>query len=294
MEWAEQLTDPTIHPHLDFNMNVYAIGASRNIGYYTSVRLLAQGARVTFLLRSTSGLEGDEAIRPYITSGHAKLVKGDALIAADVAKGWSIAQEDGARPVDLVLFTLGGSPHFSLTKGLYLTPPNLVTQSLLNVFSTYPASSSPIPKLIVITSIGLTPRTHSELPLLLKPFYSLMLPAPHADKLGAERLVAQAAGKPWPSSDPEPKKGIMPEDWQAGVAKSGQSWTDTVIIRPAMLTDGACKADTAPAEKLPYRFSEQIVGSGYTISRRDVAHFIAEVLLKDWAKWQGKALNMAY
>ncbi|THH17253.1 hypothetical protein EUX98_g9167, partial [Antrodiella citrinella] len=116
-------------------MNVYAVGASRHIGYYAAVRLLAKGAHVTFLLRSTSALENDETIRPYITSGHAKLVKGDALKAEDVAKGWAVAQADD-RKVDLLLFTLGGLPHFSLRKGITLVPPNLVTQCLLNVFST--------------------------------------------------------------------------------------------------------------------------------------------------------------
>ena len=67
----------------------------------------AKGARITFLLRTPAVLESDEVIRPYIQSGHAKLVKGDALIAGDVARGWAVAQEDGSRQVDVVLFTLG-------------------------------------------------------------------------------------------------------------------------------------------------------------------------------------------
>ncbi|KAG6371928.1 hypothetical protein JVT61DRAFT_8937 [Boletus reticuloceps] len=33
---------------------------------------------------------------------------------------------------------LGGTPHFELTKGFVVLPPNLVTQSLLNCLKTLP------------------------------------------------------------------------------------------------------------------------------------------------------------
>ena len=105
-------------------MNVYAIGASRNIGYYSAVRLLSasnpflrrtmadyraieKGATVTFLLRSLNVFETDELIQGYVKSGHVRLVQGDALKAEDVAKGWEAAQEGPQSHVDLVLFTLG-------------------------------------------------------------------------------------------------------------------------------------------------------------------------------------------
>ncbi|KAH8099643.1 hypothetical protein BXZ70DRAFT_240320 [Cristinia sonorae] len=279
-------------------MNIYALGASRNIGYFASLRLLAKGARITFLLRSPAGLENDQAIRPYVESGHAIIVKGDAFVAEDVKKGWAVAQDNGALTVDLILFTVGGAPKFKLGKGFYIDPPNLVTKCLLNVISTYSTSeSSPHPpKLITISSIGLTPESHRNLPLLLKPLYSLLLPAAHEDKLGSERVVAHASGKPWPISYPEPKQGIMPDGWKETLSGGGAStaWTETVILRPALLMDGDCKADTARPGKLPYRLSEKDLGNGYSVNRKDVAHFIAEVLLEDWEKWSGKSWNMAY
>lgn len=109
-------------------MKVYAIGASRNIGYYVAVRLLGtpsastftklcidgmtdgseKGATVTFLLRSTTAFDNDERLQKYKESGYARLVQGDALKAEDIARGWEVAQEGPDPHIDLVLFTLGG------------------------------------------------------------------------------------------------------------------------------------------------------------------------------------------
>lgn len=231
--------------------------------------------------------------------------------AEDVAKGWNVAQDNGARPVDVVLSTIGeyqlyslntiaetrssgGLPNFSLFKGVYMDPPNLVTSSLLNVVSTFSAGSQPSPpKLITVSSIGLTPSEHSGLPFLLKPLYGSLLAAPHDDKLGSERVVFEAAGKPWPQDSPEPKESIMPAGWKETLHKSGAVFSEVSIIKPALLTDGACKGDSAEAGKLAYQVSEQTIGNGYTVSRKDIAHFIVEVLLEDWAQWGGKSLNIA-
>ena len=68
--------------------------------------LTEKGATVTFLLRYTNAFDKDEVMKAYITSGRARIVKGDALNAEDVAKGWEAAQE-GPGPLDTVLFTLG-------------------------------------------------------------------------------------------------------------------------------------------------------------------------------------------
>lgn len=63
-----------------------------------------------------------------------------------------------------------------------------------------------------------------------------------------------------------------------------------VIVRPALLTDGECK------EK--YRIKAEgdlAVKGGYTVSRKDVAHFIAEKLVgEEWDALEGKGVNVAY
>jgi hypothetical protein len=63
------------------------------------------GATVTFLLRSPTVFDTDEEIQRYVKNGHAVLVKGDALVSADVQKAWDTASKD--RPVDFLLFSVG-------------------------------------------------------------------------------------------------------------------------------------------------------------------------------------------
>ena len=107
-------------------MNVYTLGASKNIGYYSAIRLLGmtalvshfvvllikscpgKGATVTFLLRKPEVFDNDELIQPHVKSGKARLVKGDALSIEDVARGWAEAQSASeSHRVDAVLFTVG-------------------------------------------------------------------------------------------------------------------------------------------------------------------------------------------
>lgn len=52
-----------------------------------------------------------------------------------------------------------------------------------------------------------------------------------------------------------------------------------------MLTDGV--------EKGKYKTGENLSGL-YSISRKDVAHFIANDLSQNWEKWDGKAVEIGY
>jgi hypothetical protein len=72
--------------------------------------LLEGGDTVTFLLRRKDTFDNDPVIKPFVESGKAKLVIGDALSQDDVAKAWTAAIE--ASPtgaVDLVLCSIGKS-----------------------------------------------------------------------------------------------------------------------------------------------------------------------------------------
>lgn len=66
---------------------------------------MAKGSTVTFMLRSVATLENDPKIKPYVETGKAKLVKGDAMSFEDVSAAWKLASSEA--PVDLVLFTVG-------------------------------------------------------------------------------------------------------------------------------------------------------------------------------------------
>ncbi|KAJ3532598.1 hypothetical protein NM688_g7397 [Phlebia brevispora] len=269
-------------------MNVYAIGASRNIGYYVTLKLLEKGATITFLLRSPNAFDNDEKLGlKYKSSGQVRIVQGDALKAEDVARGWEVAQEGPNSRIDLVLFTLGGAPTFSILKGMVISPADLCTRGLLNLLRTMPASLRPPeaqPKIIAISSTGITQSSHHHLPFLWRVIYPWLLASPHADKLGMERVLAYCAAWDW--KDHEPRPNVLPSDWKTvpGTPKEGEL-KKLLVIRPALLTDGECKGDvaTSATKKAPYRVGEgDLDNNGYTISRKDVAHFIVEGALQNW------------
>ncbi|KAL5533500.1 hypothetical protein ACEPAF_5276 [Sanghuangporus sanghuang] len=277
-------------------MKVLVIGGSRNIGYYSAQRLLGNGATVIFLLRNTSCFDTDESIKQYIASGKARLVQGDALKKEDVGKALAIASE-GDEPLDAVHFSVGTFPKFSITKGLVLDPPNLCARSMLNLLSVLPRDPASQPKLVVVSSTGLGKTAHAALPLPLKPFYGLVLDGakgPHADKLGMERVITYAAGWEWPAADGEPDKTILADGWQDHVGPYG--WLKhAVVVRPALLTNGDSIGENPkkPGEA-PYRALDHEMKGGYTISRKDVAHFIVTRVLPEWNQWEGKRVRIAY
>ncbi|KAJ2919831.1 hypothetical protein MD484_g607, partial [Candolleomyces efflorescens] len=277
-------------------LNVLVVGGSRNIGYHASIRLLNQGSTVTFLLRSPSAFDNDATIQEHIKSGKARLVKGDALNSEDAKAAWAEASRD--KPVDLFLSTVGfaGTPSFHPLKGFVISPANLVTQSLLNFLCTIP-KDAPVPKVVVVTTAGSTPTSRKKTPLLLSPMYYYLLGPPLKDKLGAERVLAHCAGWEWNPADGEPLEEITGKDWQKreGLPAPG-TLKDAVVLRGAIYTDGECRADAAAEQgkPLPYRTGPASEFSGYTISRKDLAHFVVEGVLKDWDQWKGQQIGIAY
>ncbi|KAG8940853.1 hypothetical protein FRC04_005004 [Tulasnella sp. 424] len=263
-------------------MKVFAVGASRNIGYYSSLSLLKAGHTIVFQLRNPSCFDNDAEIQPFVTSGEAKLVKGDAMVEEDVCSAWTEANADG-EAVDVVLFSVGSFPKFSLTKGWVIDPINLCAVSIVNVLSVLPRDpAQQQPRLVAITSVGVTAESHAKLPFLFKPIFA-MLAAPHADKLGMERVIQWSAGWEWKDKDPKPT--ILAEGWKERLGGSEGWLKSAVIVRPAMLTDGV--------EKGKYKTGENPPGL-YSISRKDVAHFIVNDLLQNWEKWDGKGVAIGY
>jgi NAD(P)-dependent dehydrogenase (short-subunit alcohol dehydrogenase family) len=279
-------------------VKVFALGASRNIGYYAALDLLRKGNTFIFFVRNPTPLENDPEVQPYLQSKHAKLIRGDALNEADVTSAWNEAMADGV-PIDYVLFSVGtflqtkpyrhsqyllptgGTPSFSLTKGFVVTPPNLCTHSLLNTLIAI-AQAKARPRVIAVTSQGITKEGHRNLPLPLRLLYATM-EVPHIDKHGMEQLAAYCDGRTW--TDTDHTGTLLPDTWKQTLGED-EGWLKTiVVVRPALLTDGV--------EKGKYRVGESLK-SAYTISRRDVAHFIAGRLMEDWDEFQGKAAVVGY
>lgn len=252
-------------------MRVLLLGASRNIGYFVAQRLLAQGHTCTLLLRRPEAMETDPAMTAYVKDGKANLVKGDALVQTDIQHAWDAAKGD--EEVDVVFYGIGGEPSFSLTKGAIITPRDLTARGMANLLAVIESSTTPStrPKLVNITSNGLDDRSHSLLPIPMRLLYGWALRIPHDDKIEQEKNVSRATGA------------------EAG----SQGWLlveNVITIRPAFLTDGECKADKRADA---YRVGQEL-RNVWTISRADVAHFIAEKVLADWGKWAGKPWVVAY
>ena len=137
--------------------------------------------------------------------------------------------------------------------------------------------------------------SHASLPLPLKPLYGYLLDVPHKDKVAAERIVAHLADWPWDvKADGEPGEDYMGEgNWmeREGLPAKGALKGSVVVVRPALLTDGECYADKIEAkgkDKAPYRVNEGDLKGSYTISRKDVAHFVVEGVVKKWDDMEGQ------
>lgn len=261
--------------------------------------MLARGDTVTYLLRNTKALEDDEAVRPYIQSGLAVLIKGDATSQADVQNAWAAASKDG--PVDFIMFTIGEcvapslstsdlefstpgqpNPKFHPIKGFIIDPPNLCTVSLLNTLRCV-AATNVRPKLVILTSTGVTSHSHSVLPLPMKALYGYLLRQTLQDKRGIETLLYHGLGKEYEAGQ-TPGPHILPAGWEKDLPSPG--WLRSgVVIRAALLTDGPMTGTyRAAVNDFPC----------YRVSRADVGHFIAGGLLNEWAKWEGNVVCVGY
>ncbi len=88
-------------------MHAVLLGASRGIGYYTTLNLLSSPSAewtCILLLRKLATLESDEKLQPHIDSGRLKLIQGDATNESDVGKLFT-------GHVDLVVTSVGTLLH---------------------------------------------------------------------------------------------------------------------------------------------------------------------------------------
>jgi len=268
------------------SLNILVVGGSRHIGYHSALKFLDAGATVTFLLRSPATFDNDEAIQTHVKSGKARLIKGDGLVLEDVRKVWAEASKEA--PVHILLLTVGftGTPKFRLTQGLVISPNNLVTQCLLNFLCEMPKTPT-LPKVVILSASGATRSSRAQVPFLFKPLYGYLISQPLQDKLAAERVIHHCAGWDWNAADGEPAEDITGKGWvnKEGLPTSGSLKDLAMIVRPAMLNDGE--------EKGIYRVGAGEVG-GWSVSRKDVAHFIVDAVTNRWQEHGGRQVSIAY
>ncbi len=114
------------------------------------------------------------------------------------------------------------------------------------------------------------------------------------------------AGWTWNSStDGEPPAEILPARWEKtteGLPEAG-SLQHVMVLRPSIFVGGESLGDKYDAveskvgkgkTKAPYRVSTERDLGGYTVSRKDVAHFVADVVLNRWDTFENKIVNISY
>ncbi|KIO31430.1 hypothetical protein M407DRAFT_133477 [Tulasnella calospora MUT 4182] len=163
----------------DYEMNYFDYGEDENDnlgdgggdpeggGGWGRIRLSCH--TVVFQLRKVSAFEDDADMQPFVKSGQAKLVKGDALVEDDVRTAWIEANADGV-PVDTVLISadrIGGIPKFTLSKGFVINPPHLCTTSLLNLLSVIPHGLPTQPKIVIVTPSAVMADSRKGIPWFL-------------------------------------------------------------------------------------------------------------------------------
>lgn len=117
----------------------------------------------------------------------------------------------------------------------------------------------------------------------MKFFYWYLLAQPHTHKFGSERVLAYADGTLW--ADDGYRPDVLPKGWESaeGMPMRGEL-EHVLVVRPAFLTDGPATGDQEPGTKRKmYKVCADEKGSeGWTVSRKDVAHFVVERALQEW------------
>jgi hypothetical protein len=90
----------------------------------------------------------------------------------------------------------------------------------------------------------------------------------------------------------------LPSDWKSteGLPVKG-SLKSVIVIRPSLLIDRKSQAEKYESkgrkDKEPYKVSTEEIG-GYAVSRRDVAHFVVDLVTKRWNEFENKIVNISY
>ncbi|KLT42031.1 hypothetical protein CC85DRAFT_285959 [Cutaneotrichosporon oleaginosum] len=254
------------------SFHIAIFGASKGIANHVLHDLLPT-ARITLLLRNPNVFDADAAVMDAVKDGRVKLVQGDATVEADV--------ERAIESAEVVLTSIGGTPSFTL-RGFKLDNPTVCTdaaRALLRVLSRIPLSARP--RVIAISSMGIG-TNHSTMPLPLRILYPWLLSGPHADKEGLEYLLLRAASAFDAPSLPAILAISGSADTSADPALEN-ILPHLILVRPALLTDGAPAAVRA-AEDL----------SAYSVSRASVGRWIAQHCMPDQDQWVNRAPVLGY
>lgn len=180
---------------------------------------------------------------------------------------------------------------FNNIQGLTTNPPNLLTKAILNVLCAIP-DSVPRPKLIATTSVRVTKGSSFPDMFASRPMDTFHLRKLRLDELGLERVLAHGSGRQW--DDTEPRDKITTVDgikWQDRKGLPLFASLEVLVFRPEpsvalwdeiMENSGGNSNDVGGSQ----------LSEPYTVSKEEVAHFIAETVVKNWNQYKGKVVTV--
>ncbi|TXT15854.1 hypothetical protein VHUM_00357 [Vanrija humicola] len=252
-------------------MHLAILGASGGVAYNVLLSALSDTRvdRVSLLLRKPGVFESNEHVAPAIASGRVRVLQGDATREAELEALL------GADEVDVIVTSIGGAPRLTL-RGIVIDQPGVCTRSALALLRVL-ARLHATPRVVAVSSMGIGDN-HALMPLPLRILYPWLLHTPHQDKEGLEYLLQRAA-----SALPTPRD--VPSVLSASDAATAPEafLPEVVVVRPALLTDGAGEHEVKAAED----------AYTYYVSRADVGRFIARrCLIGD--EWVNKMPVVGY
>ena len=212
----------------------------------TIIRCLARSPDKLRSLLAEHGLEESRSTSLTIVQGDAK----DALAVKETVAG-----------SDVIVFGIGGSPHFTWSLSVQLDDPFIcesAMRTLIEAVGDIPEARRP-KRLVLVSTTGIDEKGW-DVPMLLIPFYWWSLHQPHQDKRKMEAVLEQR------------QDGLLPE---------------VIVVRPSLLTDGA---GWLAANGAQVRMGEGEVG--YTVSRNDVGKKLAMLCGNAGDLYVGKAVRV--
>ena len=268
------------------------IGASRGSGFYAYSKTAEMRKEVVscLLVRNVDAFKSSEG---YVglsddIKARTKIIQGSAHDQKAVKETF----DSCGSTLEAVLFTVGfAPPNFStleligqLFTGFTIDPPDLCARALAVVLTELHAFSKgkqQQPKLIVVSSQGITEKGHHHMPFILRQVYPRLIAQPHADKCTMEIIIRDALKSvPETSVFPEDKEMVLPIPEPKPPTKF-LSATQVCVVRPSLLNDND--------ETGAYRVAQECSISGcYFVSRKDVGHFMSRLLCGDAEEYWGQ------
>ncbi|MCJ1323612.1 hypothetical protein MMC10_000273 [Thelotrema lepadinum] len=191
---------------------------------------------------------------------HLEITQGDVLDVDAVKQAVHVK----GRPATKILSGIGMLPADAMT--FSAKPGQTIcedaTNTIMQALRELSFPQKPFFVAISSTSVG---RGHSDVPLLFRPFYYLVLGIPRKDKQAMHNIIAEAE-------------------------EQGNTIGGYAVVKPSMLTDSTSVGISGIRSG-----TEDAPAVGYTISREDVGLWIWEELLKgDASTWKNQRPTITY